>query len=224
MKCYLMFFKLAISLQSTKFQTGSLSPFLNFSSKWDLRISSMLSIALTIQSIDPLTSRQEVKFLFIEDVLDDLEAEGANAGVLVKVLSKQLEHNELKIIQPYHQLQSMLGCALTPVVLHPRQNNGVNLERVYFCIENSRTFWSKKRRLLRYWQDTFKRWKAPFKNMLSKLRECMKDCCPFSGIPENTTSVSTTFQNLLTRIVSKKSITFCPMRIVLVLETTTNRK
>ena len=39
-------------------------------------------------------------------------------------------------------------------------------------------------------------WKAPFKNTLSKLRECVKDCCPLSGILENTTSVSTTFQNL----------------------------
>ena len=65
-------------------------------------------------------------------------------------------------------------------------------------------------------------------------RECVKDCCPLSGILENTTSVSSTFQNLLTRIVSKKSVTFYPIsliwsrrlktRIVLVLEITTNRE
>ena len=71
-------------------------------------------------------------------------------------------------------------------------------------------------------------------NTLSKLRECVKDCCPLGGILENTTSVSTTFQNLLTRIVSKKSVTFYPIsliwsrrlktRIVLVLEITTNRE
>ena len=39
-----------------------------------------------VSYIDPLPSQWEVKFLFIEDVLDDPEAEGANAGVLLKVL------------------------------------------------------------------------------------------------------------------------------------------
>ena len=67
-----------------------------------------------------------------------------------------------------------------------------------------------------------------------QIEECVKDCCPLSGILENTTSVSTTFQNLLTRIVSKKSVTFYPIsliwsrrlktRIVLVFEMTTNRE
>ena len=67
-----------------------------------------------------------------------------------------------------------------------------------------------------------------------QIEEFVKDCCPLSGILENTTSVSTTFQNLLTRIVSKKSVTFYPIsliwsrrlktRIVLVLEITTNRE
>ena len=67
-----------------------------------------------------------------------------------------------------------------------------------------------------------------------QIEEFVKDCCPLSGILENTTSVSTTFQNLLTRIVSKKSVTFYPIsliwsrrlktRIVLVFEMTTNRE
>ena len=44
-----------------------------------------------VSYIDPLTSQREVKFLFIEDFLDDPEADGANAGVLLKVLLTQVE-------------------------------------------------------------------------------------------------------------------------------------
>ena len=60
-------------------------------------IAVMEQMVTFVSCIDPLTSRQEVKFLFLEDVLNDPEADGANAGVLLKVLLKQLEDSELKI-------------------------------------------------------------------------------------------------------------------------------
>lgn len=60
-------------------------------------IAVMEQMVTFVSYIDPLTLRQEVKFLFIEDVLGDPEAKGANAGVLLKVILNQLEDSELKI-------------------------------------------------------------------------------------------------------------------------------
>lgn len=60
-------------------------------------IAVMEQMVTFVSYIDPLTSQWEVKFLFIEDVLDDPEAGGANAGVLLKVLLTKVEDSELKI-------------------------------------------------------------------------------------------------------------------------------
>ena len=71
-----------------------------------------------VSYINPLTSRQEVKFLFIEDVLNDPEADGANAGVLLKVLLKQLEDSELKI-------ENLMSLASDGASIMTGQRNGL---------------------------------------------------------------------------------------------------
>ena len=81
-------------------------------------ITVMEQMVTFVSYIDPLTSRQEVKFLFIEDVLDDPEAEGANAGVLLKVLLKQLENSELKI-------ENLMSLASDGASIMTGQSNGL---------------------------------------------------------------------------------------------------
>ena len=49
-----------------------------------------------VSYLNPSTSRQEVNFLFIEEVLNDPEADGATADVLLKVLTKQLDDSKLE--------------------------------------------------------------------------------------------------------------------------------
>ena len=57
----------------------------------DATDASVVEQMVTIVSyVNPSTSRQEVKFLFIEDVLNDPEADGATADVFLKVLTKKL--------------------------------------------------------------------------------------------------------------------------------------
>lgn len=60
-------------------------------------IAVMEQMVTFVSYINPLTSQRDFKFPFIEDVLDDPEVDGANAGVLLKVPLTQVEDSELKI-------------------------------------------------------------------------------------------------------------------------------
>lgn len=55
----------------------------------------MEQIVTFVSYINPLTSHQDVKLLLIGDVFTDPQVDGANAGVPLKVLLKQLEDSEL---------------------------------------------------------------------------------------------------------------------------------
>lgn len=81
-------------------------------------IAVMEQMVTFVSYIDPLTSQREVKFLFIEDVLDDPEADGANAGVLVKVLLTQVEDSELKI-------ENLMSLASDGASVKTGQRNGL---------------------------------------------------------------------------------------------------
>lgn len=81
-------------------------------------IAVMEQMVTFLSYIDPLTSQREVKFLFIEDVLDDTEAEGANAGVLLKVLLTQVEDSELKI-------ENLMSLASDGASVKTSQRNGL---------------------------------------------------------------------------------------------------
>ncbi len=74
--------------------------------------------------INPSTSQQEVKFLFIEDVLNDQEADGATADVLLKVLTKQLDDSKL-------QLQNMMSIAADGVSVMTGKRNGLAMKLRY---------------------------------------------------------------------------------------------
>ena len=71
-----------------------------------------------VSYVNPSTSRQEVKFLFIEDVLNDPEADGATADVLLKVLTKQLDGSRL-------QLQNMMSIATEGASVMTGMRNGL---------------------------------------------------------------------------------------------------
>ena len=72
----------------------------------------------TVLYVDPSTSRQEVKFLFTEDFLNDPEADGATADVLLKVLTKQLDRSKL-------QLQNMMSIATDGASVMTGKRNGL---------------------------------------------------------------------------------------------------
>lgn len=57
----------------------------------------MKQMVVFVSFINASSSRQDVQFLFKEDVLKDQEADGASAEVLINVLLKQLEHSGLKM-------------------------------------------------------------------------------------------------------------------------------
>lgn len=71
-----------------------------------------------VSYIDPLPWQRELKFLFIEDVLNDPEAEGANEGVLLKVLLTQVEDSELKI-------ENLMSLASDGASVKTGQRNGL---------------------------------------------------------------------------------------------------
>lgn len=75
-------------------------------------------IVAFVSYINPPTSRQEVKFLFIEDVLNDPEADGASADVLLNVLTKQLDDSKL-------QLQNMMSIATDGASVMTGKRNGL---------------------------------------------------------------------------------------------------
>ena len=68
--------------------------------------------------VNPSSSRQEVTFLFIEDVLKDPEADGASAEVLLNVLLKQVEHRDLK-------MENMMSLATDGASVMTGKRNGL---------------------------------------------------------------------------------------------------
>jgi len=64
------------------------------------------------------TSQEEVKFLFIEDVLNDPEVDGATADVLLKVVTKQLDDSKL-------QLHNMMRIATDGAAVMTGKRNGL---------------------------------------------------------------------------------------------------
>jgi len=75
-------------------------------------------MAAFVSCVNLSTSRQEVKFLFIEDVLNDPEANGATADVLLKVLTKQLDDSKL-------QLQNTMSIATDGAAVITEKRNGL---------------------------------------------------------------------------------------------------
>lgn len=71
----------------------------------------------SVSYVNLSTSRQEVKFLFVEDVLNDREADEATADVLLKVLTKQLDDSKLL-------LQNMMSIATDGASVITGKRNG----------------------------------------------------------------------------------------------------